>query len=151
MAPTEKTDKADKATAFSDKETLVLALSWQCFKTQPDIDVDKLAALAGYSNPRSVQNLLSVIRKKIANLAPNSGANGGDAPTAPVGKKTKATPRKRKPASDGDDGGDAPTPPKRVRAKKAVLPKPVDDGEDDSEPDKKALKKDEGADEFAEV
>ncbi|KAI1765664.1 hypothetical protein GGR53DRAFT_254031 [Hypoxylon sp. FL1150] len=151
MAPTEKTEKVDKTAVFTDKETLVLALSWQCFKTMPDIDVDKLANLAGYANPRSVSNLLSVIKKKIATLSPNSGAAGGEGgPSTPTPKKPKATPRKRKPASDG---GDDPTPTKRPRGRKAAaLSKPtVDDGDDDSEADKKAAKKEEVVDDDFEV
>ncbi|KAI0010816.1 hypothetical protein F4779DRAFT_275372 [Xylariaceae sp. FL0662B] len=129
--------------ALTDKEMQVLALAWRCFKTQPEVDYQKLADLAGYANPRSVTNLLGVVRRKInASLAEKNGEAGEEGPPTPVkatptpkSKKTVGTPasRKRKPKDtdaegDADREGDPATPtPKRPRAKKNPTPmsKPV--------------------------
>ncbi|KAI4866470.1 hypothetical protein F4820DRAFT_248529 [Hypoxylon rubiginosum] len=146
---------AEKKVGLTDKEAVVLALAWQCFKTTPEVDIEKLAGLAGYANPRSVSNLLSAIKKKISGFGTNTNANGGEGLSTPAKgvAKAKATPasRKRKVAfkADSDDDSATPTPTKRSRSRKAVLPKAAIDGED-SEADKKSSAKKDADDEFAE-
>ncbi|KAI1073532.1 hypothetical protein F5B20DRAFT_566651 [Whalleya microplaca] len=128
--------------ALTDKEMHVLALAWRCFKTQPEVDYEKLAGLAGYANPRSVTNLLGGVKKKInASLAAQNG-DSEEGPSTPA----KATPKARKgtatPASrkrkvkgeEADDDATSPTP-KRARAKKAAVA-PVADA--DAKPDANA-------------
>ncbi|KAI0839363.1 hypothetical protein F5Y06DRAFT_265235 [Hypoxylon sp. FL0890] len=144
MAPTEK-----KKSDITDREYHVLGLAWLCFKAPPEVDVEKLAKLAGYNNPKSVTNLLTGVRKKItAALAAADDANDDEAPSAPAKRapkaKAKATPgsRKRKtPAGDDDDSSDPVTPAlsKRVRGKKTTLSKATVE-DDDSDSDKKGIK-----------
>ncbi|XXH02147.1 hypothetical protein Hte_008515 [Hypoxylon texense] len=148
MAPIEKTEK--KKGEITDKEAMVLALAWQCFKNPPEVDVDKLAKLAGYNNPRSVSNLLSGIKKKMAGFGAGADGNGGEGPATPAktaGTKTKTTPasRKRKTATEGDDDDDSSTPAtpaKRARGKKAILSKATVGGDDSEEDKKSSMKKD---------
>ncbi|KAI2619860.1 hypothetical protein GGS26DRAFT_572067 [Hypomontagnella submonticulosa] len=127
MAPSTKAD-------ITEKEAQVLATAWQCFKTQPEVDFHKLAGLTGYTNHKSVQNVLTSVRKKIQAAMEADG----EAPATPAKKtKAKATPRssaKRKAVdgSDDDSSGPAtPTPAKRARGKKsAALSGAVVKGED---------------------
>ncbi|KAI0844275.1 hypothetical protein F5Y00DRAFT_274146 [Daldinia vernicosa] len=129
-------DKKD----ITEKETQVLAMAWKCFKAPPEVDYDKLAKLTGYANPKSVQNVIYAVKKKI------EGGNEGPAtPTKPA-PKAKATPasRKRKVARNDEEDGDDPitsTPRKRARGKKLALSKETvnDDDDDDSESGKKGI------------
>ncbi|KAI1137662.1 hypothetical protein F5Y05DRAFT_77063 [Hypoxylon sp. FL0543] len=142
MAPAEK-KKGD----ITDREYHVLGLAWLCFKSPPEVDVDKLAKLAGYTNSKSVSNLLTSVKKKIAaTLAAADGENGGEAPSTPAKRtpkaKAKSTPgsRKRKaPADDEDDSSDpvTPAPSKRARGRKATVSKAAVEDDDESDPDNK--------------
>ncbi|KAI1372512.1 hypothetical protein F4677DRAFT_432457 [Hypoxylon crocopeplum] len=139
-----------KTTDLTEKETQVLAMAWKCFKSPPEVDFEKLAGLTGYSNPRSVGNVMTSIRKKIA--AAEAIANGdAEGPSTPVkatpkakAKVTRST-RKRKTARDDEDDSEnpvTPTPSKRLRSKKATLSKSiVDDVDSGSEKDKNGIMK----------
>ncbi|KAL7621757.1 hypothetical protein AAE478_009084 [Parahypoxylon ruwenzoriense] len=136
-----------KKTEITEKEFQVLALAWKCFKTPPDVDTVKLAKLAGYSNPRSVANLLSVVKKKLAAATPDDGGagdvNADSAPATPSKRtpKPQATPalrkRKIKVEDDGTDAGPVtPTPTKRARgSKKAAAAAVVKDEPDEDQED----------------
>ncbi|KAI1100031.1 hypothetical protein F4804DRAFT_59397 [Jackrogersella minutella] len=146
----------NKKNEITEKESKVLALAWLCFKTQPEIDNEKLAKLAGYQNPKSVSNVICSVKKKIAALASAEDDNGGEGPSMLTNRASKAKPkapkaasRKRKAARD--DEGDSsdlvtPTPSKRARGKKAVASKATVKA-DDSEPDNKANVKQDVAEE----
>ncbi|KAK6956048.1 hypothetical protein Daesc_001318 [Daldinia eschscholtzii] len=134
----------DKKIDLTDKEALVLAMAWRCFKTTPEIDFDKLAQLTGYTNPKSVKNLIHAVKKRTA--------DGDESPNAPAKPtpKAKATPTSRKRKVTHNDEGDssdpvASTPSKRVRGMKRTLSKETVD-EDDSESDKKDITKGEDID-----
>ncbi|KAI1253622.1 hypothetical protein MGN70_005832 [Eutypa lata] len=137
------TDKIEKngktgGSILTERETEVLAKSWLCMKTPPEVDNEKLARLANFGNPRSVANLMSGIKKKIAaHTAAADGEDGqqdGSAPATPTakgrgrggkGKGATGTPgsRKRKnaPAAlddeevDGDGDYAMSTPSKRPK------------------------------------
>ncbi|KAI1212125.1 uncharacterized protein F4807DRAFT_388302 [Annulohypoxylon truncatum] len=141
---------------ITEKESKVLALAWHCFKTQPEIDYNKLAKLAGYTNPRSVTNIICAVKKKVA-MPHNDENSGGEGPSTPVKRTPKGkgkvarTPasRKRKTASDDEDVSNDPATPsrgKRARAKKTAPSKAAVEL-DDSEDDKKGVKMDSHADE----
>ncbi|OTA58959.1 hypothetical protein K449DRAFT_116609 [Hypoxylon sp. EC38] len=142
MVPAEK-KKGD----ITDKEAQVLAMAWYCFKTPPEVDLDKLAKLTGYVNPRSVSNLLAGVKKKIAAaVAATSGEDDGETPLAlakhapKTTAKTTPRPLKRKaPAGDDSDEPVTPTPSKRTRGKKVALSKATVE-DDDSDTDKKGIK-----------
>ncbi|KAI0376768.1 hypothetical protein F5Y04DRAFT_285570 [Hypomontagnella monticulosa] len=126
MAPISKSE-------ITEKEAQVLATAWQCFRTQPEIDLPKLAKLTGYTNPRSVQNVLSAVKKKISAGLPADD----EGPTTPVKNtpKAKATPRKRKNIGGSDDDSSdvaSPTPAKRSR-RKLKISEPIVKDEDEDE------------------
>ncbi|KAK9416519.1 hypothetical protein SUNI508_09625 [Seiridium unicorne] len=147
------------------RETEVLAAAWQCMKTEPEIDMAKLATLTGYTNPRSVGNTMAVIKKKLVALAGQSTSGGAAASAAATpasgkgkgkagaaGKKTPAS-RKRKSASEesdiDEDNVDSPTPAKKARAPrgtKAKTPAKVPKEQLDKE-EKEVEAKDESGDE----
>jgi hypothetical protein len=66
-----KTDKA----LFTEKEERVLKAAWQCLKTPPEIDIEKLKEAAGFNTTKTAQNTWGVIKKKLATLTP-AGAEG---------------------------------------------------------------------------
>ncbi|KAI1407893.1 hypothetical protein F5Y13DRAFT_120864 [Hypoxylon sp. FL1857] len=144
MAPVEK-----KKDDITQKEAQVLALAWQCFKVPPEVDYEKLAKLAGYANPKSVSNLLTSIKKKIAATMAAAGRESGtEAPLTPAkaapkakAKATLGSNKRKAPASDEDDnaGPITPTPRKRARSKKATLSKATVE-DDDSDSGKKGIK-----------
>ncbi|KAI0111147.1 hypothetical protein GGR51DRAFT_569209 [Nemania sp. FL0031] len=128
------------------KEKAILALAWKCFQNEPKIDLDKLAALGGYTNPRSASNILAVAKKKLA-----AGLDGADAtgaaddegnvavasPKTPQAKKA-ATPRGKKRAieTDADGNGESPTPKRVKKTPAKSTPKkkmPVADEDQDTE------------------
>ncbi|KAI1298102.1 hypothetical protein F5Y03DRAFT_398338 [Xylaria venustula] len=129
---------------LSDREKYVLGLSWKCFVTEPKMDWDKLAALAGFQNPRSAQNILLAAKKKLnANIGDVNG-DGGQGTATPTASPAKATPKKRTPAKgikkraaedDATDEDDLvpvlkKTPTKRVTKKQKAAQTPIK-GEDD--------------------
>ncbi|KAI0101067.1 hypothetical protein F4814DRAFT_452986 [Daldinia grandis] len=138
----------DKKNDITEKEAQVLAMAWKCFKTPPEIDHDKLAKLTGYTNPKSVQNVLYAVKKKIENC--------DEGPAAPTKRtpKAKTTPasRKRKVARDDEEDGSGfitSTPRKRSRGKKLALSKEIvddDDDDDDSESRKKDITQEDDTD-----
>ncbi|KAI2776002.1 hypothetical protein F4815DRAFT_370598 [Daldinia loculata] len=137
----------DKKNEITEKEALVLAMAWKCFKTPPEVDYDKLAKLTNYTNTKSVQNVLYAVKKKIE--------NGDEGPATPAKRtpKAKVTPasRKRKVARNDEEDGNDPitsTPRKRTRGKKLALSKEtVNDDDDDDESGKKDITQEDDMDE----
>ncbi|KAF2454350.1 hypothetical protein BDY21DRAFT_423892 [Lineolata rhizophorae] len=104
-----------KDSSMSERDMQVLALSWQCFTTQPNVDYEKLAALAGYKNKETASVILGGIRRKLLKLAPapaNGAAPGTPSKTAAAG--TPGTARKRKAA--GNKADDDYSPSKKAKA-----------------------------------
>lgn len=115
---------------FSERELKLMGLAWQCFSEQPKVgrqvlsrlasaqDADppcqinyiKLASLGGYTNPKSVTNAWTAIKKKLAAQAAKSGAGGvGDDAEDSGTPKPKPTPKKRgRKAVDEDDDEETP-------------------------------------------
>ncbi|OSS44475.1 hypothetical protein B5807_10757 [Epicoccum nigrum] len=132
------------------RESEVLALSWQCMETDPKIDFNKLAQLAGYT-PNSASVIFGKIKRKLKAKA----AGASSAPATPKKStantpKTPKTPKsgKRAAASEAVDG----TPSKR--SKRAIKKPAAGDDDEDEEFGKFTVKKEEvadistGADEF---
>ncbi|KAI1177891.1 hypothetical protein F4777DRAFT_168467 [Nemania sp. FL0916] len=107
-------------------EKTVLVLAFQCFKHEPDIDWDKVAALGGYTNPRSAQNLMYSIKKKIAAVK-NTGDQGVASPQTPVKKRAGTTPRshKRKAAMTQEDTANESPTAKKVKPDTAADESPA--------------------------
>ena len=65
---------------FTEKEERVLKAAWQCLKTPPEIDIEKLKEAAGFNTTKTAQNTWGVIKKKLATLTPAGadGDGGGD-------------------------------------------------------------------------
>ncbi|KAI0886440.1 uncharacterized protein GGS22DRAFT_160820 [Annulohypoxylon maeteangense] len=147
---------SDKKVEITDKESRVLALAWSCFKTHPDLDIEKLAKLAGYTNPKSVSNIISAVKKKAA-LMESEGNSGGEGPSTPVkrtpkGKakvtRTPASHKRKTKGDDEDDSSDPATPTsKRARGKKTALSKAFVERDEGSEGGKKVVKMDSQDDE----
>ncbi|KAK4636217.1 hypothetical protein CLAFUW4_00425 [Fulvia fulva] len=140
---------------FTDRESQLMAIAWQCFSEQPKINFDKMAGLAGYTNTKSCSNAWSAIKKKLAAEAEKvtGGANGdanGDAP------KPKATPRKRAKKAADEDGADGEAPAKKAKTtqkkrggKKATAEVEEEDKDDEAAgEEEKAAVKDEQTDEL---
>jgi hypothetical protein len=136
---------SDKSVTFSPREMEVLALAWQCMETQPkvrlpsvlcippapphhasifiayaltqrQIDMDKLAALTGYT-PGSASVTLGKIKQKIKLV-------GSSTPAAPITPKRaggpvrgKASSAKRGAAKANDDD-ESPSKKRKAPAKK---------------------------------
>ncbi|KAF2402786.1 hypothetical protein EJ06DRAFT_554363 [Trichodelitschia bisporula] len=84
---------------LTEKEMRLLALSWMCFHTEPQVDFDKLAGLTGYTLG-STKVLLGNLKRKLKSVA-SENLNGDEDDKKPV--TPKPSPRKRKPQST-DDG-----------------------------------------------
>ncbi|KAI0975658.1 hypothetical protein F4678DRAFT_483900 [Xylaria arbuscula] len=136
-----------ESSELSDREKYVLGLSWKCFVTEPKMDWDKLAALAGFQNPRSAQNILHAAKKKLnANIGDING-DGGQGTSTPTASPAKPTPKKRTPAkaikkrpaedyaTDEDDDGvlllKKKTPAKPVAKKHKATQTPIKGEEDE--------------------
>ncbi|KAI1847238.1 hypothetical protein JX266_006778 [Neoarthrinium moseri] len=127
----DKKSATPKKAELTEREQQVLAASWQCFKTEPEIDTVKLAALVGYTNPRSCTNAMLAIKKKLAVLAEMNGgdAAGGSVNSTPTKAGTKKTPTSRKRKSpdvetgSGAEQGDADVEAPPSVVKKARTPR----------------------------
>ncbi|KAF9735466.1 hypothetical protein PMIN06_006922 [Paraphaeosphaeria minitans] len=107
--------KADDALTFSAREMQVLALAWQCFESEPKIDIKKLARITGYTEG-SASVTIGKIKRKLKTL----GAGGGAGESTP--KKTPAakTPAAKTPTSGkrGASVGAYETPSKKVKGER---------------------------------
>ncbi|KAF3025911.1 hypothetical protein E8E14_014895 [Neopestalotiopsis sp. 37M] len=160
-----------KKTELTTREVEVLAAAWVSLKTEADVDIDKIARLTGFQNPRSATNAMYAIKKKLSQIeaadegftgiAP-TGAKGGRTATPKVATpksaaaKETATPRsnKRKGAEDhagtdaDNEASEAPTPaPKKARATKkssklAQIAAEDDEDVDGADDDKTSVKED---------
>ncbi|KAI1160815.1 hypothetical protein F5B18DRAFT_654269 [Nemania serpens] len=91
--------------------------AWGCLKSNPDIDLDKLAAFGGYTNVGSVQNNLRDAMKKIRARIDAEVATNDDATEGVVALQT---PQKKRGRGNAD-AGRTPTPKKsRTGTSKAV-------------------------------
>lgn len=93
-------------------DTSLVSLAWRCFDGEPKVDYQKLANLAGMSNPRSASNAWAVIKKKLAAQADANGdvSNGGTAsPTKPKATPVKKRGKKAAAEADDDDEQEAPS------------------------------------------
>ncbi|KAI1343273.1 hypothetical protein F5Y15DRAFT_369556 [Xylariaceae sp. FL0016] len=131
---------------LSAKESKLLCLSFRCFRSEPQIDWEKLARVGGYANPRSCQNMYGTIKRKLNALAeegdggpvtPSKGRSGGSAPSTP------ASSRKRKAAEkeEDDDSDEEESAKKAKKAKKATKEIPVISLDSDEDAPKKEQEK----------
>ncbi|KAG9698500.1 hypothetical protein KCU95_g2548, partial [Aureobasidium melanogenum] len=126
-------------TALSARDVEVLAAAFQCLKTPPEIDFDKLAERAGYKNGQSARACFQDIKKKLrASGNDVDGDNATKKPTATKSKKRKqlASPADSSPMSlagssppiNSDDETNAPAKKKSksrgTKSKKAIATTP---------------------------
>ncbi|OCL15067.1 hypothetical protein AOQ84DRAFT_419102 [Glonium stellatum] len=121
---------------FSEHEMKLLAYAWQCFDSEPKIDYEKLAPLAGYT-VGSAKVTLGKLRRKM-----KAAAGDGAAPAKTPGTTPSTTPRKRKTAANGDAG----SPTKRSRKPKAIVEPASTMGPVDDDEVVKTIKDEEGTD-----
>ncbi|PVI02335.1 hypothetical protein DM02DRAFT_670625 [Periconia macrospinosa] len=143
--------------SLSSREMEVLALAWQCMDTEPKIDFEKLATLAGYGSRNSASVTFNNIRKKIKNSAPTSSsvpatprktkqaAGGGSAVKTPRSGGGTSTPGTKKRGAAKSSVVDAGTPSKKQKNSKSVAQQKVQrDHRDEDERTDFALSEDEG-------
>ncbi|KAJ4358482.1 uncharacterized protein N0V89_003066 [Didymosphaeria variabile] len=93
--------KTEEASAFTAREMEVLALAWQCFESEPKIDIKKLARLTGYTEGSASVTIGKIKRKlKAHGAGAGAGVSGGTPASTP--KKTNAakTPKSAKRGAD---------------------------------------------------
>ncbi|RYO89890.1 hypothetical protein DL766_006436 [Monosporascus sp. MC13-8B] len=114
---------------FNEREKEILSKAWLCMKSPPEFDMDKLAKLTNYTNPRSLYPAMRNIKKKIAE------ANGDDEQESAAGPSTPANNAKGKGAGSGSGtassrkrktvaaaaGESATTPTKRTKRRKSTV------------------------------
>ncbi|RYP51245.1 hypothetical protein DL768_003404 [Monosporascus sp. mg162] len=114
---------------FNQREKEILSKAWLCMKSPPEFDMEKLAKLANYSNPRSLYPVMRSIKKKIAEANGGDEQEGAAGPSTPAnngkGKGTgtgsgTASSRKRK-TTAANAGESAATPTKRSKGRKSTV------------------------------
>ncbi|TLD29147.1 hypothetical protein PspLS_04002 [Pyricularia sp. CBS 133598] len=122
---------------LTERELLILSKAWACMKTQPEIDMPKLAQELGMTNVGSATNAWGRIKKKLFSGvidSPSGGGGGG-------GRKRKAAAAAADDDDDDDDRDDDPTPtkkakpasrPRRKPGRKPKAPAVADENADDS-------------------
>ena len=83
-------DPASVKLTSRDREILVMV--WECFKTNPQVDYNKLQQLGGYKNVASAASTFCGVKKKLLSVS-------GDGTPAPI----KRGPRKRKAKGEDDE------------------------------------------------
>ncbi|KAF2440713.1 hypothetical protein P171DRAFT_106571 [Karstenula rhodostoma CBS 690.94] len=102
--------KSEEALNFSAREMEVLALAWQCFESEPKIDIKKLARLTGYTEG-SASVTIGKIKRKLKTHGGDAGATPAVTPkkTPKSGKRTAGTtavedtPSKKKKSKGGEN------------------------------------------------
>ncbi|KAI1499248.1 hypothetical protein F5X99DRAFT_411269 [Biscogniauxia marginata] len=109
---------------LTQRDLEILAAAWNCFDSQPTINWDKLAEIAGFKNASSARACFLPIKKKVLGNTPAS-ASGPSAPTASTTmfQGSGGIGRKKGASSSANDIS-------KGRAKKAKI---VDDDMDDDE------------------
>ncbi|EME77851.1 uncharacterized protein MYCFIDRAFT_87218 [Pseudocercospora fijiensis CIRAD86] len=110
---------------LSEKQMKYLALAWQCFDTEPKIDYEKFAQVAGLKTSASARELMRVTKNK---LKEEYGALSGDVQMTNGGTpgKKRATPSKRKAGTgSGDDEEEQETVTPASKKKKKVKKSPT--------------------------
>ncbi|KAF2691984.1 hypothetical protein K458DRAFT_285033 [Lentithecium fluviatile CBS 122367] len=119
----------DTRDLLSPRETEVLALAWQCMDSEPKIDFNKLADLAGYT-PQSASVTFSKIKRKLKAHADGNSSGAPNTPKMPANTapKTPKSGNKRAatiPAADGE----SPFKKKKSPTKKSAYCQDDDDEE----------------------
>ncbi|KAI1077963.1 hypothetical protein F5B20DRAFT_248912 [Whalleya microplaca] len=124
MAP-----KSSAGSQLSPRDMEVLAKAWHCFETEPSINYQKLADVAGFKNVQSARACFLPIKKRLMSSAVDVSAENGGASTASAVSPTRATPTKtpRKRKADTDKT------PSSVKKTKPAAIKQADDDNDDQE------------------
>ncbi|TIA44531.1 hypothetical protein D6C79_06265 [Aureobasidium pullulans] len=101
------------STTLNERELVFLGQVWQCMKSVPDVDMDKLFSMAGYKTKASTNTAYHKLKAKIKSVSATAEADEADA----------------------EDSAVPSSPVKKSRGKKAVLVKAESDSEDDDEAD----------------
>ncbi|KAK5142524.1 hypothetical protein LTR04_002201 [Oleoguttula sp. CCFEE 6159] len=106
--------------AYTEKEIKMMGFAMQCLKSgPPDVDMPKLAALAGYTNVNACGNAWRPLKKKIMANAEVADSTVAPAPTP------KTSPKKRGKAAsaavDDSEAEESPTKKRKGRKSAKVL------------------------------
>ncbi|KAG9963947.1 hypothetical protein KCU61_g3274, partial [Aureobasidium melanogenum] len=108
--------------SLTERENQLLIAIFQCLKTPPEVDLDKLAAISGYKTRASANTAFHKLKGKIGKAESHADADDADA-----AEDAEA---------DAEDTPVAPTATKKARGKKAAAIKteePETDEDDESE------------------
>ncbi|RYP76390.1 hypothetical protein DL771_001829 [Monosporascus sp. 5C6A] len=118
---------------FNQREKEILSKAWLCMKSPPEFDMEKLAKLTNYTNPRSLYPVMRSIKTKIAEANGHDEQEGAASPSTPAnngkGKGTgtgsgsgsgTVSSRKRKTVAT-NAGVNAATPTKRLKGRKSTV------------------------------
>ncbi|KAG9581125.1 hypothetical protein KCU77_g10786, partial [Aureobasidium melanogenum] len=108
--------------SLTERENQLLIAIFQCLKTPPEVDLDKLAAISGYKTRASANTAFHKLKGKIGKAESGADADGADA-----AEDAEA---------DAEDTPVAPPATKKARGKKAAAVKtegPETDEDDESE------------------
>ncbi|KAG9590753.1 hypothetical protein KCU77_g6306, partial [Aureobasidium melanogenum] len=108
--------------SLTERENQLLIAIFQCLKTPPEVDLDKLAAISGYKTRASANTAFHKLKGKIGKAESDADADDADA-----AEDAEA---------DAEDTPVAPTATKKARGKKAAAIKteePETDEDDESE------------------
>ncbi|KAH7078949.1 hypothetical protein BKA63DRAFT_507449 [Paraphoma chrysanthemicola] len=123
------------------RENEVLALAWQCFESEPKVDMHKLASLTGYT-PGSAAFTMGKIKRKLKNKTAGISASNPTPKKSTGRPRTKSAPASKKPIShasstaaddDADDDEEEVDESPTKRAKKSSTKKRSNDSDDDDE------------------
>ncbi|KAF2641700.1 hypothetical protein P280DRAFT_516720 [Massarina eburnea CBS 473.64] len=107
---------------FSAKEMQNLALAWQCMETEPKINMDKFAELAGYGSRASASVTFGNLKRKLKALA--DGNNFARTPVStPKKSATSATTKTPRSGKRGPTAADNESPAKKKKGGNATSQK----------------------------
>ncbi|KAI5237153.1 hypothetical protein E4T43_08143 [Aureobasidium subglaciale] len=123
---------------LSQRDTEVVAAAFQCLKTAPEIDYDKLAVMAGYKNGPSARACFQEVKKKL--LAHGSNVPSSTTASAPTTTKKRAPAKKRKQSSPEDSSPPESNDEAPVKKRRISKAKSDEDEEDEAAPLKNKYK-----------
>ncbi|KAG8625407.1 hypothetical protein KVT40_007158 [Elsinoe batatas] len=98
--------------SLSEHDLKLIGMVFQCMAEEPKVDIKKLAAMAGYTNPGSASNAWRALKTKLGIVAVAKTDDNG-VPATPASKGRK---RAKK---DAGGEGEQDTPTKKARGRKA--------------------------------
>lgn len=84
MSAQDTSSSAAAKPSFTEKEERILKLAWQCLKSPPEIDIEKLREVGEFNTTKTASNTWGLIKKKLASIAPMAEGDGTISPLVPT-------------------------------------------------------------------